>query len=509
MSPVVERSAVPRLHADASRSRKNALPPPPRAATASTRRVALTTVAFACSGATTLAFNLVLVRVLSPSSYGEVARTFALGMAVAQLTMAGLAPAIAREVASGADEGMRLARGRVATRLIAYACAAVSFVYLPLAFAGFGPTGALSLLLGWALAFVYAYYFGLKLLLFVLNSAPRYAALELTSDVIFFALLLLLALVAPTAGVLAFSAAYAVFVIAATRWIRRRGRIDQPLGVDRRVLTYTGWASVATYASIGRFPIAVALTGALAGASAAAGLAALLAILMPFFLVPQAAAVLSFADVARDRTLGDATGASVRRMCGLSAWAAAIVIPVCCLFAHEGIRIALGGKYDGEVTSFLILMLCLAPQLTALAAGQALAAQGAVVANAACAAAGFAVLIVGTVVLAPLHGELGAAIAFGASMVLTGTSLLILGHYRFGIGIREVGGSATAVALGLVAISMDQTPLVSRVAIVLVLLVAGLIAIRLARRAKWGLPAAPLVSPSFSNVGRVSRKGSR
>ena len=87
-----------------------------------------------------------------------------------------------------------MARGRVATRLLAYACAAVSLLYPPLALAGLAPTGALSLLLGWALAFVYAYYFGLKLLLFVLDAAPRYAALELTSDALFFAILLLVPL---------------------------------------------------------------------------------------------------------------------------------------------------------------------------------------------------------------------------------------------------------------------------------------------------------------------------
>ncbi len=439
-----------------------------------TRRLALTTIALGASGSTTLLFNLVLVRVLSPSSYGEVARTFSLGMAVAQLTMAGLAPAIAREVANtqGADAQFSSARGGV--RVLAGVCAAVSILYLPLALAGLAPTTALSLLLGWALAFVYATYFGVKLMLFVLNWSTRYAALELSSDVLFLASLVLLAFVAPTAAALTFSVAYLFFILVATQLIRRHGSTSNRLEVDRGLLTYTGWSSIASYASIARFAIAVPLAGAISGSVAAGRLAALLAIVMPFFLIPQAAAVLTFADVARARATAADAGLPVRLMCRVSAAVSAVTIPLCCLFAGELIRVVLGNSYGSAKNSFLVLVLCLAPQIAAIPAGQALAAQGAVVANAASAVAGLAVLVGGLVVLVPAHGLLGGAIAFGASMLVTGITVLYLGHLRFGVGVRDLTGTMLAVALGLVCVGLGGLPLAARAILALVVFAGGM-----------------------------------
>jgi O-antigen/teichoic acid export membrane protein len=429
---------------------------------ANARRLGLTTLALAFSGSTTLLFNLVLVRVLPPSSYGGVARTFSLGMAVAQLTMAGVAPAVAREVAGGQDDDLRLSRARGAIRALGCCCGAVSLLYFPLALAGLAPADVLSLLLGWALALVYSLYFGLKLLLFVLNWSARYAALEMASDAIFFVALVVLALIVPTAGVLAFSVAYLFFIGAAMRLIGRRQTRTERLRVDRRVLVYTGWASVATYASIGRFAVAVTLTGAIVGSAGAGRLAALLAIVMPFFLLPQAAAVLTFADMARARGGGGDAGEPVRLMCRVSAWVSALVICICCLFGPEVVQLALGSSYRSQTASFLILMLCVAPQVTALPAGQALAAQGAVRANAACALAGFLVMAIGIALLVPAYGVLGGAIAFGASMLVTGVSVLSLGHRRFEIGLREVAGTATAIGLGLVAVTLSQAQLAER-----------------------------------------------
>lgn len=438
-----------------------------------TRRLGLTTLALAFSGGTTLLFNLVLVRVLPPSSYGGVARTFSLGMAVAQLTMAGVAPAIAREVAGGQDDDLRFSRARGGVWALGYSCGAVSLLYFPLALAGLAPTSVVSLLLGWALALVYAVYFGLKLLLFVLNWSARYAALEMISDVIFFVTLAVLALLAPTAGVLTFSVAYLFFIYAAVRLIGRRQSTTERLSVDRRILVYTGWASVATYASIGRFAVAVTLTGAIVGSPGAGRLAALLAIVMPFFLLPQAAAVLTFADVARARAVDGDAGLSVRLMCRVSAWVSALVICTCCLFGREVVQLALGSSYGSLTTSFLVLMLCVAPQVTALPAGQALAAQGAVRANAACAVAGFLVMLVGIVLLVPAYGVLGGSIAFGASMLVTGASVLFLGHLRFKIGLRELAGTATAIGLGLVAATLSETQLMARAGAVALVLPVG------------------------------------
>lgn len=463
------------------------------------QRLAVTTVAFAFSGATTLVFTLVLVRVLSSVSYGVVARTFALGMAVAQLTMAGIAPAIAREVAHAQSDDLRFARARGAIRVLAYWCGLASLLYFPLALVGLGPTNTLSLLLGWALGLVYSLYFGLKLLLFTLDRSATYAALELLSDAIFFATLVALALVAPAAGVLTFSVAYLFFVLAATRLIRRHGSTTIRLPVDRKILKYTTWAFVATYASVGRVPITVALTGAIAGSALAGRIAALLAIIIPFFLLSQAAAVLSFADVARARAAGGDGGVSVRLMCRVSGWVSALTIPTCCLFAHQIVELALGARYSSAVSSFVILIICLAPQTAAQPAAQALAAKGAVVANAAMALGAFAILIAGIVLLVPRHGLLGAAIAASVSMVVMGVAALVRGHLRFGIGLREVAGTLAAVGLGLVAVTLNETPLLARIAIELVFLAVAALA---ARQIRWTVhePRSRSTDPGGSSV---------
>jgi O-antigen/teichoic acid export membrane protein len=436
------------------------------------QRLGLTTVALASSGATTLLFTLVLVHVLPPTSYGNIARTFSLGMAVAQLAMAGIAPAIAREVAHGRDEHQRLGRARGAVTALAYCCGAVSLLYFPLVLAGFGPTNGLSLLLGWSLAFIYAAYFGLKLILFALNLSARYAAFELISDAVFFTTLILLALLAPTAGLLTFSLAYSLFIVLTTRLIYRRSSSTVRLPLNRRILTYTGWASVATYASVARYPIAVALTGALTGSTTAGRLAAVLSISAPFFLVPQAAAMLTFADVARAGASASDPSRAVRSMCQVSALVSALVIPTCCLFAPEIVRILLGASYGSAVTSFVVIALCVTPQIAGLAVAQALAAQGAVRLLAACSIAGFVVIIVGTVLLVPPHGLLGGAIAIGASQLVTGLVVLALGHSRYSIGPRELAGSAVAIGVGIIAVICDGAPLAARIGFELLVLTA-------------------------------------
>jgi len=435
------------------------------------QRLGLTTIALASSGSTTLFFNLVFVRVLSPSAYGSVARTFSLGMAVAQLTMAGLAPAIARHVAHGDGDDNRFSRGRGAVCALCLSTAAVSLSYLPLAFAGLAPTSALSLLLGTALAFIYATYFGFKVMLFALDWSARYAALEFLSDAIFFLTIALLAVLAPNAAVLTFSVAYAVFIVIAVRLISRRGRGIERIQIDRGLATYTGWASIATYASIGRFTVAVALTGAIAGSVSAGRVAAILAIIMPLFLIPQAAGVLTFADVAR-ASGGDA-GGPVRLMCRISALVSAATIITCCLFSHQVIRILLGARYDSSTSDFLILMLCVAPQIVSIPISNALAAQGAVVLNASLSVAAFVVMLIGLILLVPGQGVLGAVTAFGVSMLVTGVSMLVVGRIRFSLGIADIGGMLLGVGFGFLAIAFDGAPIAARVAVELLLLTAA------------------------------------
>lgn len=436
------------------------------------KRLSLTTVAFASSGATTLIFNLVLVRVLSVSAFGTVARTFALGMAVAQMTMAGVSPAIGRRVAHARSDDQRFSQARGGVRALLISCGIVSLLYFPLAFAGLGPTTALSLVLGWSLALVYATYFGLKFLLFMLDWAARYARLEFISDAIFFVALILLATLAPTAGVLTFSIAYSVFVLMATHLISQRGHSSQAISLDRSLLKYAGWASLATYASVGRFTAVVVITGAMVGSAAAGELTAVLAIIMPFFLIPQAAAVLTFADVARAK--GSATSMRVRAICKAVGWLSAFAIITCCLFAPEIVRVLLGSRYGTTTKEFVILIICMAPQIVALPIGNALAAMGAVALTAGLSIAAFIALLLGLALLAPAFGALGAAIAFGLSMLIGGLSAIIVGSIRFELGLWEVAGTAVSMALGVVAFASSGSPLVVRIAAeVLLLSIAG------------------------------------
>jgi O-antigen/teichoic acid export membrane protein len=427
-----------------------------------TRHLVVTTLALASSGATTLIFNLVLVRALAPSAYGGVARTFALGMAVAQMTMAGISPAIARRVAHADTDDYRFSRASGALPTLAVACGATSLLFFPLALVGLAPRDALSLLLGWGLAFVYANYFGLKLLLFVLDRAAQYALLEFTSDAMFFTTLALLAMLAPTAGLLTFSLSYSVFIVRAARIISRRARRPEPVSLDRHLITYAGWASVATYASVGRFTFVIVLTGALAGPVTAGQTAAILAILAPLFLVPQTAAMLTFAQVAR--TAGRDAGREVRRMCRMSGWVSVLTTATCCLFAHEVVRALLGANYGAATDGFVIVILCAAPQMLAPPIGNALSAEGNVVLTASLSIGVFILMVVALLVLVPPYGLDGAALAFGLSLLVSGFAAIVIGRNRFQLRPRDLAGTATALALGLAVLPITASPFIARLA---------------------------------------------
>jgi len=425
-------------------------------------RFGLTTVAFATSGATTLIFNLVLVRVLSAAEYGSVARAFALGMAVAQLTMAGIAPAIARWVAQGADDESRFSRARGGALSVCLAALVVSSVYFPLAWTGLAPTTTLSLLLGWALALIYASYFGLKLLLFVAGLSTRYAVLELASDAALFVALALLAVLLPRAALLAFALAYGLFIAMAVRVLSRRGHSVARIPLDRRLAGYAGWASLATYASIGRFSVVVVVTGAIAGSPTAGRLTALLAIIMPFFLVPQVAATLTFADVARAGK--DGAIRQIQTMCRVAGWVSAFAAVTFCLLANDVVHVLLGANSGGLTVSFVILVLAVTPQMLASPIGGALAAEGSVALTARASIAAFALMVVALGVLVPAYGLLGATIAFGVSMMASGLWAITIARKRFALGPRELAGTAVAITLGAVAILFKDAPFAARAA---------------------------------------------
>jgi O-antigen/teichoic acid export membrane protein len=437
-------------------------------------RLGLTTVALASSGATTLLFHLVLARRLGPHAFGEVARTYSLGMAVAQITMASISPALSYVVGHGEDDGHRGEMSRSALRIIGVASAVVAVLYLPLALAGFAPTSASSLVLGPLLAFVYALYFGMKLQLFVLDKVMLYAVAELAADVLFVAILALLAWSDPAIGVLTFVVAYGLFVVVMGGYLRARATGSAPIDIRRDVLRYASLSFVGAYSTVARFPLVVGLTGILASSASAGKLAAIFAIVMPLFLVPQAASMLTFATVARSK--GEEEHGAVREMTSVVTIFSTAALLACALFAHDIVHIVLGREYLSATTAFVIVALGVAPQLASLPVGNAISAEGSVGLNAAIALLGGPVAIVACLIAIPALGLEGAALGITISHVAMGCALLYFGHRRFRLSMPDLGFAFAVLAVGVAAATLDF-PVVARAAILCI--ASGAVAIRL------------------------------
>jgi O-antigen/teichoic acid export membrane protein len=392
-------------------------------------------VALGASGATTLAFNLVLAHVLSRAAYGDVARSLALALGVAQLTMAGLAPALARAVA-GAPAERRRSRAAAALGPAALASGVVALLYVPLAAAGLAPWGQ-GVAVGVLVAAVYAAYFALKCILFALDEVAFYARWELTADAVFFALLAAFAVRAPHDSLVVFALAYGLFVAGVARFLLRRGdRRAERVEPDRDFGRFTALATVATYASVARLPLVTAVAGAAAGSRDAAGVAAVVALVMPLFLVPQAAGMLTFATFAR-APAADHRAHLNQMVRAVAVCSVAIGVPLV-LLAEPLVSLLLGSSYRGDSTAFVILVLGAVPQLVATPVGNAISGEGAVGINATLASAALVVALVGTAVFAPRYGVVGAASSLAASMALLGVGTLAVGLFRYGWRVQGV-----------------------------------------------------------------------
>jgi hypothetical protein len=66
-------------------------------------------------------------------------------------------------------------------------------------------------------------------------------------------------------------------------------------------------------------------------------------------------------------------------------------------------------------------------------------------------------------------------------MLVTGASVLFLGHLRFEIGLRELAGTATAIGLGLAAAAFSETQLAARGGAVALVLLAAAVSLAWAR----------------------------
>jgi O-antigen/teichoic acid export membrane protein len=428
------------------------------------RRLALPTVALAASGSTTLGFNLVLARALSPDQYGEIARAFAVSMAVAQLTMASIAPALARLVAGAPDDERRFDLAPSAIKVVASVSALVACLYIPLALVGFVPDGPGLFFGGLALAVVYATYFGIKMILFALDRVRVYARLEFLSDALFFALLAGFVLWRSDAALFSLVLAYAVFLLVGWRYVSAQAQAPKPVKLDRGIARYSALALVSTYASVVRFPAVVAVAGLLATSKVSAEIALVVGLILPLFLIPQAAGAITFAEVARDPE-GEPHG--VRPMVHGIALLSSLVCVVVALFAEPILELIGGAAYTSAAPAFVIVLLCLVPQLAAIPIGNAAAARGGIAVKAAISTLGLLIAVVGTVIAAPEYGVTGAAVSLGIALAVAGSLSLAYGFVHFGLRVSDLSGALVITAAGVLATTISDELAVSALIVVL------------------------------------------
>jgi O-antigen/teichoic acid export membrane protein len=408
------------------------------------------TLALAASGSTTLGFNIVLARVLEPSQYGELARAFAVAMAVAQLTMASVAPAMTRLVALAPDDPQRFDRAPSGIRVVG-ACSAIGAVlYVPLAFAGLAPDSALLVLGGISLAVIYATYFGIKMILFALDRIRSYALLEFASDVVFFAFLALFVATKAEAALFAFALAYGLFIVVAWRYIRARAESPTRVPLDRDVARYSALSLVSTYASVARFPFVIAIAGLVGNSIVSARIALVLSLVMPLFLLPQAAGAVTFADVARNP---DGDTDRVRQMVRVIGLLSSLLAAFAAILARPLLETIGGSAYGPGATSLMLVLFCLVPQLAAIPIGNAAAAKGGIGIKAAISAFGLVLAVVTAALAVPRFGVIGAAAAVGAGMATAGSLSLAYGFRHFDLRVSDLAGSAVIVAAGVIAVA--------------------------------------------------------
>jgi O-antigen/teichoic acid export membrane protein len=418
------------------------------------RRIALTVVAFAGSGGTTVAFNLVLVRAVGRGEYGSISRAYALAMALAQLVMAGAVPALARVVGSSGQGEGRAGRAHAALRIVLIMAASLVPVYVALSIAGLSSTQPQYLIWGALLVIIYATYFAGKVFLFVLNDVQKYAWLEISSDIVFVLALGALAAFDPRDSLAVFSIAYGWFLYRLHRYLAdRRGELH----IKRKDVRFALLALLASYSTSARFPLVIAAAGAATSSFAAAKIAAILNIAIPLQLLPQAVSMLAFADIARD---GVDASKSVKTMAigvaALSGWV------VACGMALSGsaTEIALGGRYVGSGPSFAVLLAGMSIYIAMMPVGNALAGAGHAGINAISGGAGLVVAVVGTVLVAS-SGSTAVAIVVAASFAVTSGTLVLPARRWLGFGFEPLlAGVAMPATAGIALLILGPTVII-------------------------------------------------
>jgi O-antigen/teichoic acid export membrane protein len=439
------------------------------------RRLTITAVAIASSGATTLLFNVAAARTLSAISFGEVAREFSVAMLVAQLTMAGMAPALMRHSGQGDGDEKRWSRARGGIPLLCLSSLMCALAYPLLALAGLAPVSAASLIAGCAVAVVYPIYFGLKSFLFVLNRVETYAKLEFTTDALFYAILATLLAIASSWAVASFALAYGCFVGVAIRVISRRASIPSKVRLDKPLLSYAGFAMLGTYASVARFPAIVAATGIVVGTVASGHISALLALITPLLLIPQAASILTFATYARVR--GPNETGDLSATLRLTFTGAMIPIVIGVIASHFIVTTIYGPSYGALAPAFAVLLLGLGPMVAGMPIGNALAGSGHVRLTAAVAIPGFLLTVAMACAGGALDGASGILLGCALGVALNGLVLAIISIARLNVHLDDFLGGLLLMGVGGIGLVEPYAALAAGLA-----MAAGVVVVRLRTR---------------------------
>jgi O-antigen/teichoic acid export membrane protein len=386
----------------------------------SRNRLALSVVALAASGSTTLLFTVLVARAMGPAGFGPVARTFAVAMAAAQIPMAGLTPAVARYIA-GLDVLDQLPAGRDAWRFGLIGGFGSGVVFLVCAAVGVCSPEPVLLIGGASLAVVYPIYFNLKISLFALRKIREYAALEIGSDIVFVALLAAVVMSGhPRAAVSVFAVAYGLFCIVGALRLARCAPRSARIRVDRGFARFSLLSFVSTYASVGRFPLLVVIAGAAGGSVAAGRVAPALAIATPLMLVPQAAGLLAFVDSAASPKGG--ADEKIRSLARIVAFVALVGVVLVIVGGSWFARLLLGTRFSGP--ELMIIGAGLLPLVLGTTSANALAGRGKIGRTTAISTASLAAGILITWAATSRYGATGAAAGIAAASALTGVGNL-------------------------------------------------------------------------------------
>ena len=364
-------------------------------------------------------------------------------MLVAQLSMAGVAPALARYVAQGDDDEQRLSRARAASAMLLTVTGALALLY-PLAVGvGIAPASSPSIVWGTALAFIYAYYYGVKIVLFSLDQIRRYAVYEFTADAVFVCVIVVASSVAPDEALAAFPIAYALFLAVALSRMRVRGGLRESGKSSFWSGALSGYAAlsfIATFGFVARMPVITVVSGLSRSSQVAGHIAAIMALTVPLYLIPQAAGMVTFARIAR--SVPGTSGVGIARTTVRVAVISSALVALFIVAAPRAVPLLLGGRGRPFVGELVLICASSVLQLASIPATNAISAEGRVRVTAGISLTGLALTLLLAVFLVPIWGVWGAAVALSTATLVTGGLALAYARRMFGLSLGVVATSS-------------------------------------------------------------------